>query len=225
MTGDTLEYPAYPFTQDGSEDPPGPRNAGDSSAWRRLPSRGRSNSEPQHPGRPHRTPAIRVGIDDRIYHPGRRLCERDAGTARRQTQEPGRSPQEQPLENRVGRRLPGRLHVGAGIGGLFGSKNKDIWELDPFGLVKVLADRRDGLSLMLLDWDNEKVFLPRKKPELIYFRSTGEWKYIQEDANVTLPDDLPVFRLTPPKDAEFAPTRKGPFAEPPIPVAPIPPSQ
>ena len=102
------------------------------------------------------------------------------------------------------------------------SSSAKNWQIDPFGLMKVLKyDQRIGITGQLLEWDNEKVFLPRSRPDRIYFFSTDEWKFVQKDANVTPPSRLPVFLLTPPADSQFS-EEFGLFEEPAIPSAPVP---
>jgi hypothetical protein len=101
-------------------------------------------------------------------------------------------------------------------------RSSKLWQVDPFGLIKVLKhDRKKGITGYLLEWGNEKVFLPRYAPDFIYFYSTREWKFVHEDANVPNPTGLPVFLLTPPADSQFS-EEDGPFEEPAIPSAPIP---
>ena len=74
--------------------------------------------------------------------------------------------------------------------------------------MKVLKDdQKKGITAQLLEWDREKVFLPRNLPNFGYFFSTDEWKFVQEDANVTPPWKLPVFMLTPPADSQFSEVR------------------
>jgi hypothetical protein len=95
------------------------------------------------------------------------------------------------------------------------------WQLDPFGAVEVLKNRTRGLTVRLLEWDNQEAFLPRDRPEIIRFLSTGQRHYVQEDANAVPPRErIPIFQLIPPAKAQFS-ELEGPFEEPPIPSAPV----
>jgi hypothetical protein len=97
------------------------------------------------------------------------------------------------------------------------------WQLDPFGAVEVLKDRTRGLTVRLLEWDNQEAFLPRDRPEIIRFLSTGQRYYVQEDANAVPPRErIPIFQLIPPAKAQFS-ELVAPVEEPPIPSAPVPP--
>ena len=97
------------------------------------------------------------------------------------------------------------------------------WQLDPFGAVKVRRDHlKRGLTVRLLEWDNKEAFLPRNRPDYIYFPTTGQWHYVQEDANTGPPRGrVPIFQLIPPMDSQFS-APFGAFEEPAIPSAPVP---
>ena len=96
------------------------------------------------------------------------------------------------------------------------------WQLDPFGAVEVLRDRTRGLTVRLLEWDNQEAFLPRNQPEFIRFLSTGQRYYVREDVNaVPRNENIPIFQLIPPPKSQFS-EAVGPFEDPPIPSAPVP---
>lgn len=220
MLNGSLAYPAYPFTHDGSESPDWPEECWGLFGVAASNGRAPQNPDPNNPDT----------LDPRQPY----ITAVTNGYATLAAAYASESPSQLGdvlTSNSVSRKY-GHETTAWGIGfpvastqgrqmGLFGSESKDLWVIDPFGLVKILADRREGITARLLDWGGEKVFLPRKQPNRVYFFSTDEWRFIQEDANLTAPGGLPVFLLTPPRDSDFS-DRTGPFEEPAIPSAPIP---
>lgn len=102
------------------------------------------------------------------------------------------------------------------------SNRPTTWFLDPFGRVEVINNALRGPTVKLLDWGGVEAFLPKNRPNMIYFPSLDEWQYIVEDEGVTLPDGVSGFRLIPPSDAadsEGTPL-ESPFEQTPIPAAP-----
>jgi hypothetical protein len=204
-------FPAYPFTHDGSASPDWPEeNWGlfgvAVSGGRQPQTPDPNNPDTLTPREPY-VDALKAG-----YNVLARAYARETPTARRDAIR----------RQRVALRY-NHVNTEWGVASLVDTSTRQ-WYIDPFGLVKLLKDQRQGITARLLAWDKEKVFLPRKFPDRIYFHSTGELKYIQEDANVTPPSGLSsVFLLTPPADSQFSQT-VGPLEEEPaIPSAPVPP--
>jgi hypothetical protein len=211
MLNDSLQYPAYPFTHDGSASPDWPEES-----WG-LYGVATNNEEPQNPN--PNNPDILTPRQPYVAA----LSTGYATLAAAYASENPSSVGDRSRSRLVSRRY-GHFETPWGVAARDSSSAR-VWNVDPFGLMKVLKyDQRKGITALLLDWDREKVFLPRSRPEFIYFFSTDEWKFVQEDANVTPRSRLPVFLLTPPADSQFS----EPFELPEgqehwaIPSAPVP---
>jgi hypothetical protein len=209
MLDGSLVYPAYPFTHDGSASPDWPEEC-----WGLYGVAVSNGRAPQNPDASNPdTLTARQPYVTALTNGYNTLAAAYA------TENPSQFGDA--LRSRLVARRYGHQETVWGVAFRDPTSSK-LWQIDPFGLVKVLKDdRKKGLTGLLLEWGNEKVFLPKDRPHRIYFYSTREWKFVQEDANVTPPNGLPVFLLTPPADNQFS-EDVGPFEEPAIPSAPIP---
>ena len=208
MLNGSLQYPAYPFTHDGSASPDWPEEN-----WG-LYAVAVTNRLPQNPD-PNNPDAL-TARQPYVTALSNGYATLAAAYARENP-----SPVGDGLRSRLISRRYGHVDTPWGVAARDSSSAR-VWQVDPFGLMKVLKDdQKKGITAQLLEWDREKVFLPRNLPNFIYFFSTDEWKFVQEDANVTPPWRLPVFMLTPPADSQFS-EEFGAFEEAAIPSAPVP---
>jgi hypothetical protein len=209
MNNGTLAYPAYPFTHDGSASPDWPEEN-----WGLYAVAVTNNRLPQNPD-PNNPDAL-TARQPYVTALSNGYATLAAGYASENPSSAGDR-----LRSRLISRRYGHVDTPWGVAARDSSSAR-VWQVDPLGLIKVLKnDQQKGITAQLLEWDREKVFLPRKLPNLIYFFSTDEWKFLQEDANVTPPARLPVFLLTPPADSQFS-EEFGLFEGPAIPSAPVP---
>ena len=210
MNDGTLDYPGYPFTHDGGNSIDWPEESWGLYSVAVANNRAPQNPDPNNPDTlSPRQPYVTAVSDG--------YATLESAYARENPSSRGDAFRSQLVARRYG-------HVDTEWGVMFRvPRTRNQWQLDPFGAVEVLKNHwRRGLTVRLLDWDDKKAFLPRKQPEFIFFLSTEELHYVQEDANAAAPrEDIPIFQLIPPADSQFL-EAAGPFEEPPIPSAPVP---
>jgi hypothetical protein len=210
MKDGSLAYPGYPFIHDGGQSVDWPEESWGLYGVAVTNNRAPQNPDPANPdtltARQPYVDAVKTGYATLAAAyanetPGPRRDEI-------RSQVLARSYGHMDTEWGVMHRVPGTLRQ---------------WQLDPFGAVEVLKNRTRGLTVRLLEWDNQEAFLPRNQPEIIRLLPSGQRYYVQEDANAAPPRERrPIFQLIPPADSQFS-ELEGAFEEPPIPSAPVPP--
>ena len=211
MLNGSLAYPGYPFTHDGGQSPDWPEESWGLYGVAVSNNRAPQTPDPQNPD----TLSPRALYVEAVSNGYATLA---SAYARENPSPRGDALRSQTVARRYG-------HVDTEWGTMYRvARTRNQYQLDPFGAVELLQSHWNrGATVRLLDWDNEKVFLPRHRPDYIYFFSEKKFYYTQEDVNAAPPpgDPTPIFQFIPPSDSQFSAT-VGAFEDPPIPSAPIP---